>query len=294
MVAFACGKTEAMKVPSVSAWLPLLRSTWAAYQRHNSQWLAAALAYFAAFAVAPLIIVAVAIASAFLHGHQSAINEIYSRLPGPETVAVRQIVSATLGQPRQGLIAQIAGWAFFVIAALGLFGSLQFALNTTWDVTPQKMGIWQTIRRRAVSFVMMLAVAALLLLSVIADAALTAVLAYLPHAFGDQATLVKGTDSALSFAIVWLLFAVLFEFLPDARIAWRDVWIGAGITALLFVAGQFLLGFYLGRAGIGSAYGAFGSLVVFLLWANYSAQIVLFGAEFTHVYALHRARLQPM
>jgi membrane protein len=283
-----------MKVPSVSAWLPLLRSTWAAYQRHNSQWLAAALAYFAAFAVAPLIIVAVAIASAFLHGHQSAINEIYSRLPGPETVAVRQIVSATLGQPRQGLIAQIAGWAFFVIAALGLFGSLQFALNTTWDVTPQKMGIWQTIRRRAVSFVMMLAVAALLLLSVIADAALTAVLAYLPHAFGDQATLVKGTDSALSFAIVWLLFAVLFEFLPDARIAWRDVWIGAGITALLFVAGQFLLGFYLGRAGIGSAYGAFGSLVVFLLWANYSAQIVLFGAEFTHVYALHRARLQPM
>ena len=284
MVAFACGKTEAMKVPSVSAWLPLLRSTWAAYQRHNSQWLAAALAYFAAFAIA----------SAFLHGHQSAINEIYSRLPGPETVAVRQIVSATLGQPRQGLIAQIAGWAFFVIAALGLFGSLQFALNTTWDVTPQKMGIWQTIRRRAVSFVMMLAVAALLLLSVIADAALTAVLAYLPHAFGDQATLVKGTDSALSFAIVWLLFAVLFEFLPDARIAWRDVWMGAGITALLFVAGQFLLGFYLGRAGIGSAYGAFGSLVVFLLWANYSAQIVLFGAEFTHVYALHRARLQPM
>jgi membrane protein len=119
-------------------------------------------------------------------------------------------------------------------------------------------------------------------------------LAYLPHAFGGQWTLVKGADFALSFAIVWLLFAVLFEFLPDARIAWRDVWIGAGITALLFVAGQFLLGLYLGRAGIGSAYGAFGSLVVFLLWANYSAQILLFGAEFTHVYALQRATLQAM
>jgi|HubBroStandDraft_6_1064221.scaffolds.fasta_scaffold32871_6 membrane protein len=291
MRALAGGKTKAMRVPSVSAWLPLLRATWAAYQRHNSQWLAAALAYFAAFAVAPLIIVVVAIAGAFLHGHQSAINEIYTRLPGPETVAVRQIVSGTLGLPRHGLIAQIAGWAFFVIAALGLFGSLQFALNTTWDVTPQKMGIWQTVRRRAVSFALMLTVAALLLLSVIADSALTAVLAYLPHAFGGQATLVKGADSALSLAIVWLLFAVLFEFLPDARIAWRDVWIGAGITAALFVAGQFLLGFYLGRAGISSAYGAFGSLVVFLLWANYSAQIVLFGAEFTHVYATQRETL---
>jgi len=271
-----------------------LRATWAAYQRHNAQWLAAALAYFGAFAVAPLIIIVVAVAGAFLHGHQSAVDEIYTRLPGPQTVAVRQIVVATLRQPRHGLIAQIAGWAFFVIAALGLFGSLQFALNTTWDVTPQKMGIWQTVRRRAVSFAMMLAVAALLLLSVIADATLTAVLAYLPHAFGGQWMLAKGADFALSFAIVWLLFAVLFEFLPDARIAWRDVWIGAGITALLFVAGQFLLGLYLGRAGIGSAYGAFGSLVVFLLWANYSAQILLFGAEFTHVYALQRATLQAM
>jgi membrane protein len=156
------------------------------------------------------------------------------------------------------------------------------------------MGIWQTVRRRTVNFAMMLSVAALLLLSVVADAALTAVMAYLPHAFGGQATLVKGADFVLSFAIVWLLFAVLFEFLPDARIAWRDVWVGAGITALLFVAGQFLLGLYLGRVGVGSAYGAFGSLVVFLLWANYSAQIVLFGAEFTHVYALHRSTLQAM
>ncbi len=294
MLAFVRGKNEAMRVPSVSAWLPLLRAAWAAYQRHNAQWLAAALAYFAAFAVAPLIIVVVAITGAFLRGHQSVFADVYARLPGPETVAVRQIVAATLGQPRHGLIAQIAGWVFFAIAALGLFGSLQFALNTAWDVVPPKMGVWQTVRRRAVSFAMMLAVAALLLLSVIADAALTAVLAYLPHAFGGQATLVKGADFVLSFAIVWLLFALLFEFLPDARIAWRDVWIGAGITALLFVAGQFLLGFYLGRAGIGSAYGAFGSLVVFLLWANYSAQIVLFGAEFTHVYAVQGATRQLM
>ncbi|MFY9740245.1 MAG: YhjD/YihY/BrkB family envelope integrity protein, partial [Candidatus Cybelea sp.] len=166
-----------MRVPNVSAWLPLLHATWAAYQRHNSQWLAAALAYFAAFAVAPLIIIVVAIAGAFLHGHQGALDEIYTRLPGPETVAVRQIVAATLAQPRHGIIAQIAGWAFFALAAIGLFASLQYALNTIWDVTPQKMGIWQTLRRRAVSFVMMLAVAALLLLSVIADAALGTVLA---------------------------------------------------------------------------------------------------------------------
>lgn len=268
--------------------LDLLRETWASYQRHNGQWLAAALAYFAAFATAPLIIVLVEIAGFFLHNNQHALDTIFAYLQrdlGPGTDAVRAIVTATLDRQRNGLIAQIAGWTLFVVAALGLFSALQFALNTVWEVPPEKLGIWQTVRRRAFSFAMMLVVAALLLLSVLANAALSAASAYLPHLFARPAASFQAGDLVISFAVIWLLLAVLFEYLPDTRIAWRNVWIGAGLTALFFVAGQFLLGWHLGRAGFSSAYGAFGSLVVFLLWANYSAQIVLLGAEFTHVYA---------
>jgi membrane protein len=281
-----------MGKPDGPTCVALVRETWVSYRRHNAQWLAAALAYFTAFAVAPLIIVLVEIAGFFLHDHRRVLDAIFGYMQrdlGPGTGAVRQIVAATLTQPSRSLIAQITGWALFLFAALGLFSSLQFALNAAWDVAPRKMGVWQTVRQRGLSFAMLLVVAACLMLSVIANAALTAAAGYLTHVFAGLATLLKAADFALSFAIVWLLFALLFEYLPDARIEWRDVWIGAGATALLFVVGQFLLGWYLGRAGLASAYGAFGSLVVFLLWANYSAQIFLFGAEFTHVYARWRA-----
>lgn len=280
-----------------TALIGLLRDTWASYQRHNGQWLAAALAYFAAFAVSPLIIVLVEIAGFFLHNNQHVLDTIFAYMQqdlGPGSDAVRAIVTATSNQPRNGVFAQVAAWTLFVVAALGLFSALQFALNTVWEVPPEKMGILVTIRRRAFSFAMMLAVAAALLLSVLANAALTAVSTYLPHLFTTAAPAAfQFGDLTLSLVTLWLLLAVLFEYLPDTRIAWRDVWIGAGLTALLFVAGQFLLGWYLGRATFSSAYGAFGSLVVFLVWADYSAQIVLLGAEFTRVYARRRATRQP-
>lgn len=273
--------------PSMGA---MLRETWASYQRHNTQWIAAALAYFATFAIAPLIIVVVELAGLFLHNHREVLDAIYAHMPVSSAKAVEAIVDATFSQRRSTVIAQVAGWAVFVLAAMGLFGSLQYALNTVWDVTPAHLNILQTIRRRAVGFVMMLVAAALLILSVVATAGLTAAATYLSHLAPGSATLAKAGDFVITFALVWLLFAMLFEYLPDTPISWRDVWLGAGITSLLFVGGQFLLGWYLGRAGVTSAYGAFGSLVVFLLWANYSAQIVLVGAEFTHVYALHRTR----
>jgi len=273
-------------------WFSLFRETWASYQRHNAQWLAAALAYFAAFAVAPLIVVVVAIAGFFLHDRQHALNAIYQEIPGPGSTALRAIVTTTVGRPRQGLIAEVAGWAIFVLAAIGLFSSLQFALNAAWDVQTQHLGLWKTIRQRAMSFLMVAVAAGLLLLSILANTAINALSATLALGGGASLTLLKATDFALSFAMVWLLFAVLFEYLPDARVYWRDVWIGAGLTAALFAIGQSLLGWYLGRQAIASTYGAFGSLVAFLLWANYSAQIVLFGAEFTHVFAERHEKLQ--
>ena len=180
------------------------------------------------------------------------------------------------------------GWIVFVAAALGLFGALQYALNTIWDVDRQRRGLWQTVRERAWSFCMILVAALLLMLSVAFNTVLNAFSAALAPHGAAIVSLGKATDFAVSFFVVWLLFTVLFEYLPDTRISWRDVWAGAGITAFLFTIGQTVLGWYLGRAAVTSTYGVFGSLVVFLLWANYSSQIVLLGAEFTHVYVQRR------
>lgn len=268
--------------------VPLAKETWAEFQRHNSQWLAAALAYFTTFAIAPLIIVLVEIAGAFLGGHQQALNQVFHYLKqdaGPGAGAVQTIVQATFNQKRSGTVAQIVGWIVFAIAAIGLFNALQFALNTVWDVKPKRQGLLAAIYSRWTAFLAILGVALLLFLSIALNAGLTVMSAALAHVFPGFATLMKFADFIVSFGVLWAAFAFLFEYLPECRIEWRDVWIGSAISSFLFVVGQFLLGWYLGRAGISSGYGAFGSLVVFLIWVNYSAQIMLFGAEFTQVFA---------
>ena len=277
-------------------WIPLLRETWAAYQRHNGQWLAAALAYFGAFAIAPLIIVLVEIAGFFLHNHQHVLDVIFSYMRrdlGSGSDAIRQIVTSTFNQPRRSLTAQIVGWGLFVLAAVGLFNGLQFALNNAWDAGDQRQGVWEALRQKVLGFAMMLVVAALLLASVFANVALATASTYLAHVFTGLGALVQIADFLITLGLVWLLFALLFRYLPNVRISWSDVRLGAGITALLFTVGQFLIGWYLGRAGLSSAYGAFGSLVAFLIWAYYTSQIFLLGAEFTHVYAQSHGTRAP-
>jgi membrane protein len=268
--------------------IPVAKVSWTDFQRHNGQWLAAALAYFAAFAIAPLIIVLVEIAGLVVHDHQKVLNLVFGYLQrdaGAGAGAVKQIVAATFNQPRTGVVAEIVGWIVFIVAAVGLFSAVQFALNTVWDVTPQKRTLRDAIRQRASSFGVMLGIALILLLSMGVNAVLTAMSGYLTHVFIGFASLMKIADFLISFGVLWAAFALLYEYLPECRIEWRDVWAGSAVTAFLFVVGQFLLGWYLGRAGVSSGYGAFGSLVVFLIWVNYSAQIVLFGAEVTQVYA---------
>jgi membrane protein len=279
--------------PNHRVWLRLLRAAAANYLRHHAQWLAAALAYFAAFATAPLIIVLVEITGALIHNREQVLDTIFLYLQrdlGPGTGAVREIVESFSNIPRRSLVAQIAGWVIFMIAALGLFNSVQFALNTVWDVPAQKRGVRQFIRRRALGFLMMLIVAGLLMLLIFINAAIAAASGYLSSLYPGLGGTANTVDLIVSFLLAWLLFAMVFVYLPDGRIGWRNVWVGAGLTSLLFVVGQSLLGWYLGRAGISSAFGAFGSLIAFLLWANYSAQIFLFGAEFTHVYSQWRER----
>ncbi|MBV8331881.1 MAG: YihY/virulence factor BrkB family protein [Candidatus Eremiobacteraeota bacterium] len=278
--------------------VPLAKETFGEFQRHRAQWLAAAIAYFTMFAVAPLVIVTVEIAGFFLGKHQSVLNELYGYLSssaGPSAAhGVQSIVTATFSQRKAGLIAQIVGWIVFVIAAVGLFGSLQEALNVVWDLKPGKKGLIGAIQTRLLSFGMVLAIGFLLLVSIGLNSALTAANAALVQAGGFVPIVLKLVDFAVSFGIVTGLFALMFEYLPDCRVAWKDVWLGAAVSALLFVAGQFLLGWYLGRAGISSTYGSFGGIVVFLVWAYYSAQIFLFGAEFTHVYATRFGSLRSI
>ena len=266
----------------------IAKESWIEFQRHNAQWMAAALAYFAALAVAPLIIVLVEIAGLVIKDHQRVLNMIFDYLQrdsGAGASAVKQIVSATFNQPRKGIVAEIVGWGVLVFAAVGFFGSVQFALDTLWDLMPKKLTLKQAIRQRASSFVVTLGIAVLLLLSIGINTLLTIMASYLTHMFDGFATLLKIADFLVSFGVLWAAFALLYEYLPERQIEWRDVWAGSALTAFLFVVGQFLLGWYLGHAGVSSAYGAFGSIVVFLIWANYSAQIVLFGAQVTHVYA---------
>jgi membrane protein len=276
--------------------VPLAKETLTEFQRHKAHWLAAAIAYFTIFAIAPLIIVVVEIAGFFLGQHEAVLSRLYGYISSSAGASaahgIQAIVAATFSQQKAGLLAQIIGWAVFIVAAAGLFASLQEALNTIWDVTPEKKTFLETIKGRVLSFGMVLGITFLLLVSLGVNAVLTIASHAMAHVIPGFPTLAKLLEFGVSFAMVTALFALLFEYLPERRIAWPDVWLGAAASAFLFVIGQFLLGWYLGRAGFSSGYGAFGGLIVFLIWAYYSAQIMLFGAEFTRVYARRFGSLQ--
>jgi membrane protein len=259
----------------------LLKETVANFTRHKGQWMAAAIAYFTMLAIAPLIIVVVEIAGAFLGQHQAILDELYRYLAqsaGPSAeIGVRSIVTSTFNQHNAGVLAQIISWSIFVLAAIGLFTALQSALNTVWDVESNAQPILEAIRTRAVALVVVIFIALLLMVLLGVDAVLNT------SSFFSAVS--KIGQFVVSFVLTAVAFAVLFTFLPETHVERRSAWLGATVTALLFVGGQFVLGWYLGRAALSSTYGAFGGLVAFLIWVNYSAQIVLLGAEFTHVLA---------
>jgi len=275
----------------------LVKETVVEFQRHKAQWLAAAIAYFTLFAVAPLVIVVAEIAGFFLGSHRAILDEIHGYILQTAGVdaarGIDSIVASTLSQQRSGLVAQAAGWGAFVLGAIGLFASLQEALNTIWDVKPARTGFLELIKERILSFGMVLGVAFVLLVSLALSSIVSAAAAASVTILPSFPLMVRIADIAISMVLVTLVFALLYEYLPDCRIAWRDVWLGAGASAILFVAGQTLLAWYIGRTAIASSYGAFGGIVVFLVWSFYSAQILLLGAEFTHVYATKFGSLRP-
>lgn len=276
----------------------MVKDTFARWNADKAPRLAAALSFTTIFAIAPLFIIVIAVAGEILgvangtgHGHHVVEDKMLAAIQSSAGKGaadmVRQMVAAGYNKPHQSVIAQIVGWVTLLLGAAGLFAALQDALNTVWHVEPPKRKLWAAIRDRLASIGMLLAIGFLLLVTTALTAFITYVSTYVSHAlpFPGAGFLFALVNWVVSLALVALLFGLMFKYLPDAKIEWRDVWTGALVTAVAFVIGQTLIAFYLGRAGVASAYGAAGSLIVLLLWVYYSSMILLFGAEFTRVYA---------
>jgi membrane protein len=275
-----------MKTISASS---LLKETFYAWMDDKAPRLGAALAYYAIFSIPPLLVLVISSVGLFYEGDVSAIfQQQLSSLIGSE--AARTIIELSLQQSTSdGVLAGLLGIFVLLFGASGVFGELQDAMDTIWKVQPKPgRGILGVIADRFLSFAMVLGIGFLLLVSMI----LTSFVAMLG---GALASWMPGgevighlLELGLSFAVVTLHFAMMFKILPDVKIAWNDVWIGAAVTAALFTIGKFLIGLYLARGGVGSSYGAAGSVIIVIVWVYYSAQILFLGAEFTKVYTNRR------
>jgi len=267
----------------------LFKATFNEWLEDKAPQLAAALAYYTVFSLAPLILLLLTIVGVvFRHDPAGAWDKITQQmsyfLDRSALEVVRQIAQQA-SQPTKSVWASIIGIALALVGASGVFGQLQDALNTIWGVKAKPgAGIWTFLRARFLSFAMVAGVCFLLLVSLAIESLLQAVFHDLQTSFPGGGFVALSAYLIFDFLVVAVLFAMIFRFLPDAKIRWRDVWIGAGLTAAFFLIGKWALGLYLGSGAAGSAYGAASSLITLLLWVYYSAQILLFGAEFTQVY----------
>lgn len=285
-----------IKPKAKAAWT-ILKETGSDWSEDNATRLAAALAYYTVLSIAPLLVLAVSVAG-LVFGEEAAKGQIASELAavvGPQAGEGIETVLTHAKSPEEGTLGSIIGVIVLFFGASGVFGELQSSLNTIWEVAPKPgRGIWGVLRQRFFSFTMVLGVAFLLLVSLVLSAVLAGIGDMLSSSLPGGAALWQVVNFVVSMAVITVLFALLFKAVPDANVQWKDVWIGAVFTAVLFVIGKFALGLYLGRASVASPYGAAGSLIVLVIWVYYAAQILFLGAEFTQVYARHRgSRIEP-
>lgn len=248
----------------------------------------AALAYYTVFSIAPLFVIVIAVV-ALIFGQDAAhaaMMEQARGMIGENGAKAIEGILASAQKPKQGMIAGTLGILALIIGATTVFAELESNLNRIWKVEPDKgFGLWHFIRRRLLSFGMVLAIGFLLIISLVVSAAIAVWGKYWSGWFGGLEALLHVANFLVSVAVITVLFAMIYKFMPRVAIRWRDVWIGAFVTSLLFSLGKFLIGLYIGKSGVESTYGAAGALVVILVWVYYSAQIFLLGAEFTKVYA---------
>jgi membrane protein len=275
--------------------ISLLKQTFSEWLEDKVPQLGAALAYYTVFSLAPLVLFLLAIVGFLFHndpaGAWRKMTEQMSYFLDKSAVDVVEGIAQKASQPNKGLLATIIGILLALFGASGVFGQLQNALNTIWGVKAKPgAGIAGFIRSRFLSFAMVAGVCFLLLVSLVLESVLKSFSHYVQAMFPGGIVIALLVYSIFDLAVVVLLFASIFKFLPDVKIQWRDVWIGAVMTAIFFAIGKWALGLYLGSGAAASAYGAASSLITLLLWIYYSSQILLFGAEFTQVYAARAGR----
>jgi membrane protein len=274
----------------------LLKDTVADWSDDEAPRLAAGLAYYTLLSLAPLVVLSISIVG-FVFGEEAARGQIageLSKVVGPEAGKGIEAIVAHANAPEAGTVSTILGVIVLFVGASGVFGELQHALDTIWDVKPRPgRGLKGVLRDRFLSFTMVLGVAFLLLVSLIVSAVLSAVGAFFSDLLPGGAAMWQALNTLISLGVITLLFMLIFKVIPDVQVGFRDVWLGALVTGVLFSIGKLGLSLYLGRESVTSPYGAAGSLIVLIIWVYYAAQILFLGAEFTQVYARHRGKTIP-
>ena len=267
----------------------LIRAATSSWVDDYAQSMGAALAYYTMFSVAPLLLIVISVAG-LVFGVEAARGEIVGQLQGltgQHGAEAIQGLLESVSKPAESVTAALVSGILLLIGATTVFAELQDALDRIWRAPKRhRSGIWSLLRARLLSFGMIMGVGFLLMVSLVVSAALAGLGKLWGPLFADWEILANVIDVVVSFAFTTTVFAMIYKTMPRATVAWADVWIGAGVTALLFTIGKFLIGLYIGRSGLTSGFGAAGSLVVVLVWVYYSAQIFLMGAEFTWAYAL--------
>jgi membrane protein len=283
-------------MPIATLWHVTLRAV-QNWWKDNCLRLAASLAYYTALSLAPLLLLIVGVVGLVLDRQQVA-TQLATQLEGLMGQAGRELVTSilTTTSPQGSVLATVIGLVTLFIGATAVFGELQSTMNLIWEVQPAPTsgvwaGIWAWLRQRIFSLAIVFALAFLLLVSLVISAALAGAAALFQGP--EQALLSHVLEIAVSLLVLTFVFALFYKYVPDAEIGWRDVWLGGFITAVLFTLGKTAIGIYLGRASVGSAYGAAGSMVVLLVWVYYSALIMFFGAEFTHAWATRHGDVTP-
>ena len=280
-------KSVVSRVKFLRSFGGLLKRAGSAWLGDNSPRIGAALAFYTLFAIAPILVIVVALAG-FVFGAQAAQGQIvrqFQGLMGTQGASTVETVLQSIHKSAAGASTTAIALVALLVGASGVFNELQDALNTIWKVDSSHRGAWLTfIRQRLLSIGLVVAAGFLLLVSLVVTAFLTAAESFVNRITAISAIGLGSINFVLSFCVITLLFALIFKLIPDTAIRWRDVQMGAAVTAVLFTGGKAAIGFYLGHSALTSAYGAAASLVVFLVWIYYSAQIMLFGAELTHVY----------
>ena len=279
------------------AWLTLAKSAVSSWLDDYAPSMGAALAYYTVFSLAPLLLIVVSVAG-LVFGEDAVRGELFGQLQGlmgADAAKAVQSLLAGASKPAHGVVGTAIGLAVLVFGATTVFGELQDDLDRIWRAPARKgVGWWSLLRARLLSFGMILALAFLLMVSLVVGAVISALGKWWEPMFGGWEVLAQLVNLVVGFGLTTAIFAIIYKMMPRVHVRWHDVWIGAIVTALLFTIGKFLIGLYIGKSGVASGYGAAGSLILVFVWVYYSAQIFLLGAEFTSVYARTHGSMQPV